>query len=76
VNGDGPLDAVTMGGIFIGIHLNNGDGTFAPQKLIPVAADTVGLRAGDITGDDKVDLVVLYGSIAKSSFAPYVNETP
>ncbi|CAN5164507.1 FG-GAP-like repeat-containing protein [soil metagenome] len=76
VNRDGSLDAVTMGGIFIGIHLNNGDGTFAPQMLIPVAADSVSLKAGDITGDDVIDLMVLYGSIGKSSFAPYVNETP
>lgn len=76
VNLDGSADAVTEGGIFIGILHNTGDGTFAPQQLIPVAADAVSLRDGDVTGDGNVEVVMLFGSIGSSSYATFSNEAP
>lgn len=76
MNGDGTLDPVTIGGIAIGILPNDGTGTFSRQQLLYIAADRFAVQPGDLTGDGQQDLVVLYGSLGTSTFAPYVNTTP
>jgi hypothetical protein len=62
LNGDGHPDIALFGGPtdarFIGICLNNGDGSFTPGKKLYVADganSSFGLVAADLNGDEKVD---------------------
>lgn len=75
MNDDAIPDLLGRGGNNLGVLVNDGTGNFAPARLIPLAADQVSYREGDLTGDGRVDFVALYGSIGRSSFAPYVNTT-
>lgn len=76
INDDEIADVFVQGGNNVGVLVNDGTGALSRARLIPLAADEVSYREGDLTGDGRVDFVVLYGSIGRSSFAPYVNTTP
>jgi len=59
LNGDGILDAATIGESGLWVFLGKGDGTLAPGVLTPFANPGNALiSAGDFTGDGKLDLVV------------------
>ena len=64
-NGDGKLDlavANLLGTGFastVSILLGNGDGTFQPSMDFPVGPTALRIRAGDFTGDGRLDLAVV-----------------
>lgn len=57
-NGDGKPDLAFVGPNNIYVALGNGDGTFGPSTVIPMADASGGLTAGDFNGDGKLDLAL------------------
>jgi hypothetical protein len=69
-NRDGHIDLCVANGVggTISILLGMGDGTFAPQQLIPVGFQPRGIAVLDVDGDGDTDIVnTNYGSSAASS---------
>ena len=68
-DGDGDLDIanakVTFGAHWIGILLNNGDGTFSAEVTYEAAVLTTDLRVGDFDGDGKVDIASSYNAVTR-----------
>jgi ankyrin repeat protein len=65
-NGDGILDIATSDydAAAVSVLLGNGDGTFgAPVLQLKVDAEPTGIKAADLTGDGKPDLVVTIGGL-------------
>lgn len=60
-NGDGKLDLASLGRSGLSVLLGNGDGTFAPPKVVLNDTSVVWVRSGDLDGDGKLDLVVALG---------------
>ena len=60
VTGDGRLDILTVnkGANTISMLLNNGDGTFQPQIVMPVGTRPGEVTVADINGDGIPDLIV------------------
>jgi len=66
LNNDGKLDVVTTNDVdssnpTIGVLLGNGDGTFQPPSLIPMAAGNRHFAAGDFNRDGRLDLATSNG---------------
>ncbi|NUM48428.1 MAG: VCBS repeat-containing protein [Anaerolineales bacterium] len=57
-NGDGHADiaVANINADSISILLGNGDGTFAPQQLVPVGISPRGIAALDVDGDGDMDI--------------------
>src|SRR5262249_29661468 len=45
----------------VSVLLGRADGTFAPARRSPVAADNAPLLSGDFNGDGRLDLATIYG---------------
>ena len=58
LNGDGRPDVVLVGPSDVYVALGNGDGTFGPPTVIPMANASGGLSLGDFNGDGKLDLAL------------------
>src|SRR5206468_2310605 len=65
VNGDGQLDLLTanMGasdnpGSTVSVLLGNGDGTFGEQRPFTVGSSPIAVRAADVNGDGRPDLII------------------
>ena len=71
INGDGNMDVVNLDEVAGGagvvpklsIHLGKGDGTFLATTVVnlPATSNPTSLAVGDITGDNKLDVVIAYG---------------
>lgn len=71
LNGDGNMDVVNLDEVAGGagvvpklsIHLGKGDGTFLATTVVnlPATSNPTSLAVGDITGDNKLDVVIAYG---------------
>src|SRR5207253_11453124 len=59
-NGDGKPDLAVMdnGDNYVSIFLGNGDGTFTPKPLLPLAAGPYRAVVKDINSDGRPDLIV------------------
>jgi hypothetical protein len=64
LNGDGKPDLVVgTDSNYIGLLLNNGDGTFGTLSSYTAGTQTTGIAWGDFNGDGKTDVVAAnYGS--------------
>ena len=61
VNGDGKPDLIVANDSFNGsvsVLLGNGNGTFAPQQVIPAGVNPYSVAVADLNGDGKRDIVV------------------
>lgn len=62
-NGDGKLDiAFSIGGVWVGVMLGNGDGTFQVPTITEVGDFVGNLIAADFNGDWNLDLAVSFSS--------------
>lgn len=88
IDGDGDLDLVVGNevGDSVSYLANSGDGTFAPQVLLPVAGESPAwVRVDDINGDDALDIITadrstnnlsVFMGANDGSFAPVVSLDP
>jgi uncharacterized repeat protein (TIGR01451 family) len=75
-NGDGKLDIAAVGSNGLYVFLGNGDGTFQPAKITPVAnfSYLVSLAIGDFDGDGKLDVAALLNGANLGSLLVYAGK--
>ncbi|MCO6455820.1 MAG: VCBS repeat-containing protein [Pirellulaceae bacterium] len=69
INGDGLPDLVTGAtDNYLGMHLNNGDGSFGARSSVPTGDFPTQLDVGDVDGDGELDLLVVNAGARNVSF--------
>lgn len=57
LNGDGREDLLFSIGNSVGVMLNNGNGTFAPEQLFGAGSSVTGIDVGDLNNDGRLDVI-------------------